>query len=93
MDIDKIDLVVHLNVRNPEAFVNQKNLRVGVRIASAYSIVVQTFVVVVDTFEVVGTLVVMSMLIGLSLMAIVLTAVVVKLLYNPSVHLEVAEVA
>ena len=93
MDIDKIDLVVHLNVRNPEAFVIQKNLQVGVRTVFACNIVVQTFVAGVDTFEAAGTFVVLEMLTDPSLTGIVLTAVVVKLLCNPFVHLEVVGVA
>ena len=93
MDIDKIDLVVQLNVRNPKAFVNQKYLQVEVRTASACSIVVQTFVAVVDTFGAVGTFVAAGTLIGPSLTVIALAAAEVKLPYNPSVRLEVAEVA
>ena len=93
MDIDKIDLVVHLNVRNPKAFVNQKYLQVEVRIVSACNIVVQTFVAAVDTFGAVDTFVVAGTLIGPSLTVIVLTAVEVKLSYNTYVRLEVAEVA
>ena len=91
MDIDKIDLVGHLNVRNPKAFVNHKYLQVGVRIVFACNIVVRTFVAVVDTFGAVGTFVAVEVLIGLSLMVIALTVVVVKLSYNPFVHLEVVE--
>ena len=81
MDIDKIDLVVHLNVRNPKAFVNRKYLLVGVHIVFACNIVVRTFAGVVDTFDVVGTFVAVGMLVGLSLMVIVLAAVVVRWLY------------
>ena len=93
MDIDKIDLVVHLDVRNPKAFVNHKYLPVGVRIVFACNIVVRTFVAVVDTFGVVGTFVAVEVLIGPSWMAIVLSAGVVKSLYNPSVRLWSVEVA
>ena len=93
MDIDKIDLVVHLNVRNPKAFVNQKYLPVESRTAFVRSIVVRTFVAVVDTSGVVGTFVAAEVLIGPSLMVIVLMAVVVELWCNPSAHLVVVEVA
>ena len=87
MGIDRTDLVVHLDVRNPKAFVNHKYLQVGVRLVFACNIVVRTFVAVVDTFGVVGTFVVMEVLLGPSLMAIVLSVGVVMLLYNPFVHL------
>ena len=93
MGIDKIDLVGHLNVRSPEAFVNQKYLQVEVRIAFVRNIAVQTSVMVVDTFGVVGTFVAVDRLIGPSLTGIVLAAVVVMWPYNPFVRLEVAEVA
>ena len=93
MDIDKIDLVVHLDVRNPKALVNQKYLLVGVHIVFACNIVVRTFVAVVDTFGAVGTFVAVEVLIGPSLMAIVLSVDVVKSLYNPFVRLWSAEVA
>ena len=93
MDIDKIDLVVHLDVRNPKALVNQKYLLVGVHIVFACNIVVRTFVAVVDTFGVAGTFVVVEVLIDPSLRATVLSADVVKSLYNPSVRLRSVEVA
>ena len=91
MGIDKIDLVVHLNVRSPEAFVNQKYLLVGSRTAFAHSIVVQTFVAVVGTSGVVGTFVAAEALTGPSLMVIVLMAVAVELLYSPFAHLWVVK--
>ena len=92
MDIDKIDLVVHLDVRNPKALINHKYLQVGVRIVFACSIVVRTFVAVVDTFDVVDTFVAVEVLIGPSLMAIVLSVDVVRSLYNPFVRLWSVEV-
>ena len=92
MDIDKIDLVVHLNVRNPKAFVNQKYLQVEVRTAFACNIVVQTFVAVVDTFDAVGTFVAVGMSTGPSLTVIVLMVVEVKLLCNPFARLGVVVV-
>ena len=90
MDIDKIDLVVHLNVRSPEAFVNQKYLQVEVRTVFAHSIAARTSGTVVDTFGAVGTFVAVGALTGLSSMVIVLAAVVAKSLYSPFVRLLVA---
>ena len=71
MDIDKIDLVGHLNLRSPEAFVYQKYLQAKVRTASACSIVVQTFGLVVDILEAVDIFVAVGMLIDPSWRVIV----------------------
>ena len=92
MDIDKIDLVVHLDVRNPKALVNHKYLQVGVHIVFACNIVVQIFGAAVGTFDVVDTFVAVEALADLSLMVIVWSVGVVKLSYNPFVRPVVVEV-